>query len=160
MNSQIFKINEQLAIGPRPNASEMNQWCAMMAENGIDYVVSLISQEEVKAYGIENEEECLKEYDIGFDSFPIHDYDVPDEEEFVEMMDGLIEKHAQGKNIFLHCAGGVGRAGTLACCLLVAQGMETDDAVKLVSEKRGRASPETKGQIEFVQDYQRSRSNI
>ena len=156
----VFKITENLAIGPRPNAAEVEKWCKELMDNGINHVVSLISDEEIKAYGIEKEKEWLEEYDIGFDSFPINDFDVPDDEEFLEMMKKFIEEQKKGKNLFLHCAGGVGRAGTLACCLLVAQGVDTDDAVKLVSEKRGRASPETQGQIQFVRDYQRSLPKI
>ena len=158
--NHIFAITDNLATGPRPNAQELEQWCENMFRFGIHHVVSLISKEEINAYGLQKEEEALALHKIGFDGFPIHDFDVPDELPFQNMMAKLVKMHEAGKNIFLHCAGGVGRAGTLACCLLVHQGFDTDDAVALVSEKRGRISPETKRQVQFVRDYQISCSHI
>lgn len=156
----FFSITPSIAIGPKPNFQSMQAWIEMLKQNNITHVISLISLKEIIAYGIENEKEMLLEQNIDFIHFPIDDYDIPDEEEFIDIMKKLNSLQKQKQKFFIHCAGGVGRAGTLAACLLVAQGYDADAAVKLISEKRTRPSPETTAQIEFIRHYQQLCCNI
>ncbi len=43
---------------------------------------------------------------------------------------------ASGGKVYIHCAGGVGRAPTLAAAYFITQGMSLDDALDLIRHKR------------------------
>lgn len=59
----------------------------------------------------------------------------------------LLEAARQGKRIFIHCRGGLGRTGTLAGRLLIENGLEPEAAINEVREAR-------KGAIETaLQEY-------
>ena len=47
----------------------------------------------------------------------------------------------QGHSVLVHCKEGVHRSVAMACCILVAKGYTTADAMKLVKEKRAKADP-------------------
>ena len=47
----------------------------------------------------------------------------------------------QGVSVLTHCKQGVHRGVAMACCVLVATGMDADEAMQLVREKRPVADP-------------------
>jgi protein-tyrosine phosphatase len=53
----------------------------------------------------------------------------------------------------IHCNAGLGRAPTLACCLLVAGGLHPDEAVLRVGAARGRTVPEMDSQYAFIHAF-------
>ncbi len=59
---------------------------------------------------------------------------------------------ARGDRILVHCGAGYGRTGTFLACLLVADGMEPDEAMRLVRTKRP-GSIETRAQEEFIRAW-------
>jgi protein-tyrosine phosphatase len=61
---------------------------------------------------------------------------------------------AQGGRVLVHCRGGLGRAGTVAACLLVEFGMSPRDAVRQVRAVR-RGAIETREQERHVTEYRR-----
>ena len=157
MSQRFFEIgsvgNGRLIIGPRPQAGTLDDWVNAAKGTGINHVVSLIEEAEVERYGLDREGERLAANGIGFTRFPVDDFDIPDDGAFRKLIDDLTTKLGSGQTLFLHCAGGVGRAGTTASCLLVEHGWEPDDAMKLVSKKRGMRSPETAAQEDFVRRW-------
>ena len=146
--------NGAVWIGPRPSFEKLHSWANALKNTGITHVVSLIENTEVEHHGLETEGEVLKKLSIGFTRFPVNDFNTPDAAKFLQLIDDLSKRLSQGENLFLHCAGGVGRAGTTASCLLVKQGMSSDAAMELVSKQRGEKSPETDGQANFVRAFQ------
>jgi len=48
---------------------------------------------------------------------------------------------ASGGGVLCHCRAGVHRSVAMACCVLIAQGYEVEDAMRLVKEKRPVADP-------------------
>lgn len=46
------------------------------------------------------------------------------------------EQISAGRGVYVHCAGGLGRAPTLAICYLVARGLPADEAIRFVSLRR------------------------
>lgn len=146
--------NGSVWIGPRPLLQSFRTWPKSLSEIGVTHVVSLISKSEVATFSLQGEGRALNEFDIGFSHFPIDDFDTPDAATFPELINQLTTRLAQGENLFLHCAGGIGRAGTTAACLLVKHGMTAETAMALVSEKRGEKSPETIDQENFVKAFQ------
>jgi len=133
--------------------ASFEEWCNGLAELGVSHVVSFIGDDEVEDYGLADEGLKLDACNIGFTHFPIIDFGAPKKPGYRDLVLGIFEKMKSGENIFAHCAGGVGRAGTFASCLLVAEGMNADEAMQLVSKQRGMSSPETEGQRAFVRNF-------
>jgi protein tyrosine/serine phosphatase len=83
----------------------------------------------------------LEEYVWDYDGFrvkhiPIKDFKAPrlaDIEEFVRFIDDEIRK---GRRIVVHCYAGMGRTNLMFAAYLVHLGMEPENALNLVKEKR------------------------
>ena len=81
--------------------------------------------------------------------FPIDDYGVPEDwEAFARFVSEAAVQIRSGKRMLVHCAGGVGRTGTFAVCLLHHFGMGQDEAENAVASVF--AGPETPEQEELV----------
>jgi protein-tyrosine phosphatase len=73
----------------------------------------------------------------------------------LEAMDTAI---LQGRKVYLHCWGGIGRTGTVVGCYLVHQGLEGGSALQHLKELYRSSQqftffpyvPETDEQVEFV----------
>ncbi len=157
MSGRFFHIADigegKLTIGPRPPADDLAGWVGEAREQGVDIVVSLITKPEIARYGLGSEKTQLDALGIAFVSFPVDDFDIPDAGAFEQLITDLTAHLQQGQHIFAHCAGGVGRAGTLASCLLVRDSWDADEAMAHVSDKRGCASPENDKQRDFVSRF-------
>jgi len=82
--------------------------------------------------------------------FPIHDLNAPPLERVTPLLQDLLRRIDDGEHLLVHCAAGIGRAGTLAACLLVRLGMEVDAALALVRASRPMAGPEVGPQLDLV----------
>ncbi len=80
---------------------------------------------------------------------PIPDFDVPaDRDAFRQLALEIARLVRSGSRVLIHCAGGVGRTGTLASCVLLAMGYDLDEAKRRVAGAGSR--PETETQRELV----------
>ena len=77
-------------------------------------------------------------------------------------LDAIDAALADGKTIYLHCLGGVGRTGTVVGCWLVRHGHTGDAALHSIAERFGasglatkhhHSSPETREQREYVRSW-------
>ena len=85
---------------------------------------------------------------------PVVDFTAPtlaQIEEVIAAIDGFLE---QGRPVAVHCAGGMGRTGTILACYLVRQGRSAADAIASIRAQRPR-SIETPEQEIAVVIYQR-----
>ena len=132
-------------IGPDPQA--------VLARTGATTVVCLTQRHEL--------EDRFPEYVAWLDAerdrqviwFPIHDLSVPTLEEFAGLVEDVAARLVAGERVVVHCAAGIGRAGTLATGVLVRLGMDRADALVHVAAHRPMAGPEVGAQAELIAAY-------
>lgn len=90
--------------------------------------------------------------DMRFVDAPIGDYSAPDGgflSDWPDLRDDILTRLAAGEKVFLHCRAGLGRSGTITAALLIAGGMDPDDAIEAVRAVRPGAI-ETDGQVAWL----------
>ena len=82
--------------------------------------------------------------------FPIPDLHAPPVDVVVPFLDELRRRLDAGERVLMHCGAGIGRAGTMAACVLMAMDVDPDVALALVAEHRPMAGPEAGAQRELI----------
>ena len=103
----------------------------LMKEFGIGAVLNLLTEEE----------KALRDEDYlaaGFDylNIPIEDMAAPTPEQLFEAVKWIDDRIKEGKKVLVHCYAGLGRTGTVIAAYLIYKGMEPDEAINFVREKR------------------------
>ena len=92
---------------------------------------------------------------------PIEDMGVPSRELMTELLRAIVAELDEGRPVYVHCWGGIGRTGTVAGCWLVEAGMASEEALEKVQTLRWEKSdewtrsPETDEQCDFVRAWNR-----
>lgn len=71
-------------------------------------------------------------------------------DEMVPFIDDLVARLRAGDRLLVHCAAGIGRAGTTAVAVLVRLGLTLDESLHVVRSARVGAGPEVGTQLELV----------
>jgi protein tyrosine phosphatase len=117
---------------------------------------------ELRAAGVDTffdltEDAELDPYDLnGIEHrrFPIRDMSTPSPEQMAEILDALDEALDDGRTVYLHCLGGIGRTGTVVGSHLVRTGRSGEDALADIVAWRGdHWSPQTEAQKDFVRAW-------
>lgn len=82
--------------------------------------------------------------------FPIHDLHAPTVEQAQPFVRSLAHHLHDGERVVMHCAAGIGRAGTMATLVLMELGVERSEAAHIVRSNRPMAGPEGDGQMALV----------
>ncbi len=145
----------RLAILPRPRGWDwLPDDIAAARRDGVDLIVSALTEVENQELGLSEEAKCCKESTIEFLSFPIEDRSLPDSEGSLDaFIDSLDEKLKQGESIAIHCRAGIGRSSMLCACLLVRQGLSSESAFQKIQIARGCAVPDTAEQRKWVESF-------
>ena len=140
-------------------------------------VSRMVAEEKIRAvihFGIRNfidltEEGELRPYDgilpegTKYYRFPVPDCNIPKSTESVHKLIDMIDElnNADGYT-YVHCWGGVGRTGTIIACYL-ARHMEEPSIEKVIYELNERfkdmpksdyrTTPETRGQVDFIESF-------
>ena len=93
--------------------------------------------------------------------FPIKDMSVPTQQEMAATLDAIDGFHKDGKTVYVHCWGGVGRTGTVVACWLLRHQLAAKVSVLAVlqelrkadKERSDRESPESERQKNFVASW-------
>ena len=87
--------------------------------------------------------------------FAIHDMHAPPMNEARTLFSALAGRLRDGENIVIHCAAGIGRAGTTGAAVLMTLGLHDHSAaVEHVRAHRPIAGPQTLVQEVFLRDYE------
>lgn len=126
---------------------------------GIDSFIDLTEDGELLPYEHElfevaNDLGVIVEYQ----RYPICDLNVPTAQEMRLVLDTIASDLQDGKTVYVHCRGGIGRTGTVVGCHLVEQGWTGQEALETIRVLRSsvpgtRLSPETKTQREMVLNW-------
>jgi protein-tyrosine phosphatase len=125
-----------------------------LCAGGIRSLVDLTEAHELEPYGA-----LARELGLVWHRFPIRDLSIPTEPQMTKILACIDAEIADGRPVYVHCWGGIGRTGTVIGCLLVERGMDPADVLAQMSELRRntqkalRVSPETKQQRQFVRSW-------
>lgn len=134
-------------------------------EAGINAFLDLTEAHELSPYEDELQALCVNRRPrCLYQRMPIRDVSVPsDPQHMARILDTLDTWLREGRNVYVHCWGGVGRTGTVVGCYLVNQGLTGDAALahlallwtRMSPDKRRRkpVSPETPQQMDYVRQW-------
>ena len=126
----------------------------LVAEYRTDLLVCLLEDHELVRLGIEDLIEQSELRGIEVLRLPIPDGGVlPHPVDVADVVEEIIHAAEAGETVVIHCAGGLGRTGTIAGCALVTLGHTPDEAIEVLHQARGPRCPENRLQEAFIADF-------
>jgi len=145
------RVAERLYVGEHPaRAGELAEVLAKLPEAGIGAVVSVCEKPLDPA--------ALQAAGLRGLHLPVSDYDAPDAEQLEQAVAFIRAAHADQLGVLVHCFAGIGRSATVACCHLVAEGMDPASAIAQVRARRSPYCVESSAQREAVLAFAQRRA--
>jgi protein-tyrosine phosphatase len=120
----------------------------------VDVLVCLLEQHELHRLAIPDYELRAKRHHLEVLRLPIPDGGVPrSAKDVMGLLAKIRQRVTRGKRVAIHCAGGLGRAGTIGGCYLCAAGFTSAEALEVLRRARGPRCPEMPMQIEYVRRW-------
>ena len=164
--NSYWVIRGRFAAGEYPgdkNPGEAARKLKTLLSAGIDHCIDLTEQGELVPYaGIAEDEARRLGLTVGYERRPIVDLSVPRcPQQMARILDAIDVAMRDGKTVYVHCWGGVGRTGIVVGCWLVRHGRTGDVALYQIAEwwqgvekvYRRPISPETSEQYKYVRDW-------
>lgn len=121
-------------------------------DSGYEVVVSLIEEHEFHQLDVQALfQGAVEGFGMLWVWAPIPDVHPP-KRSATEALNQVLDLTKAGQSIFVHCKGGLGRAGTVAAWLLTHFGRSSEEAVDEVRSVRPGAL-ETRQQVEWVREH-------
>jgi len=142
-----------LLPGRRDFGRDLSHDIETMVNQGVTHVVCLVPSDELERYDVA---QLLTEYSrVGLKTchLPIVDQGVVPVSEVVKTLRWMHNAVEGGKRVVVHCAGGLGRAGTIVACYLKYRGVSSDAAIAAVRSARSPRAIESAEQMEFVRSF-------
>lgn len=150
------RLGVTIVPGRRDFNRSLGEDMKAIKKEGVSAVVCLLSRDEFQRYGVEDLLHRYKESDIEVHHLPVVDGRAPNNDELSDVLEWLTQRLETGKNVLVHCVGGLGRAGTVAACFLKSKGLDTDAAIGLVRQVRSSRAIETEIQERFISNFRPS----
>jgi hypothetical protein len=161
-------VDHALAAGAYPGAPDPadDSIVHLLLEAGVDAFVNLTYDTEATSA-----DATLNRYDGFLDDHafvvrrPIVDLGVPSVDEMVEILDTVDGLLGDGRTVYVHCWGGIGRTGMVVACWLVRHELaHPADVLGVLARLRRQdrraghlRSPQTDEQRAFVEDWRPGR---
>lgn len=100
-----------------------------------------------------------RKLDLRYGRFAVRDMGVPTREVMADVLSTLRTELDEGRAVYVHCWGGIGRTGTVAGCWLVEEGHSATEALDRIAALRAGLpaayirSPETDAQCAFIRAW-------
>lgn len=136
--AQELGLAGRLGLGPSPGCGAQNvaEDLADLAAQGVGHLICLLEGEELgffdPAETLEGRRAAVLAQGMSFLHAPIEDYEAPALAEATALVETIVARLDRGEDVFVHCWAGLGRAGTIVACVLIAQGLSAPDAIALV----------------------------
>jgi protein-tyrosine phosphatase len=147
------RVGLTILPGRRDRARDAASDIARLSAERVTDVLCLLPDGELAAYGVPDLLARYRMAGLGVRQAPIADQSVPTLAEAKAIVAWLQLRLAAGGRVVIHCAAGLGRSGTIAACLLRAEGILADDAIARVRHARGPRAVETEEQAAFVRAF-------
>jgi len=144
------------------NKSRTRYRIGALLQAGLDTFIDLTHPGELEPYEhILLDEAKIYGIQTVYYRFPTGDYGLPTTEQMRLTLGTIDNAIREGRKIYLHCWGGIGRTGTTVGCYLVHQGMSGKQALRQLDKWwqavpksiHFKRSPETDAQVEFILDW-------
>jgi protein-tyrosine phosphatase len=138
----------RVAIVARPRGGDwLCDEAQGLASEGVDVVVSMLTQAEINELGLSDEKLHCEESGIRYVNVPVTDRRVPqDAKAFFDMASELAREVKSGKGIAVHCRAGIGRSTLMVASILRVLGWSADEALAAIERSRGCPVPDTEEQ--------------
>ncbi len=127
----------KLAFGPIPRGPEDVR---AVVGWGADLMVSLVTTADMARRDVSALPNWIKDAGLNWLHLPIEDYHAPDSAFDAAWRRGhgekILDLLRSGGKVFVHCAGGLGRSGTIVARILIEAGVSVDDAVAMTRKTR------------------------
>jgi len=145
----------RLALAARPRGGDwLEDELATWHRAGIDVIASMLTPEEEQDLDLQQEGTLARALGMRFVSLPIPDRETPPSEALASAtIEDLSRMLGRGMKVMIHCRQGVGRAGMIAACLLITNGIPVKCALESLSAVRGIPIPETQEQCEWIDRF-------
>jgi protein-tyrosine phosphatase len=156
MHTSLYRIDGpwpgRLAMAARPRGGDwLDDEIGAWRRAGVDVLVCLLTADEMADLELAGEAAACLASGIDFLPFPFADRSVPaSRDSFAALIQTVSAQLADGKNVVVHCRQGIGRAALVAISALVTAGIGLDEAIRRVSDARGRPVPETDEQRRWL----------
>ena len=143
---------QEFPISGEPWDRCLNTDLELISNAGFDIVVTLIEEHEFVELEVEELTDTkTSEYGMSWIWAPIKDVKTP-LPDIASELNSIIESLEDGHSVFIHCKGGLGRAGSVVAWLLTHHGFSSSDAISKVREVRPGAI-ETRLQENWVNKW-------
>jgi protein-tyrosine phosphatase len=158
MSPKLYWLNDgsrgRLAISARPRGGdwledEVEGW----RREGINVVVSLLTEAENQEFSFEREADVSKAKGIEFHALAIEDRGVPAAANSEQLMSALASEIEAGKNLAIHCRQGIGRSSLISAAVLISRGDSLGEALAAIACARGLDVPETMEQKRWLERF-------
>lgn len=138
-------------------------------EAGINTFIDLTQKRELTSYErILNEQAQMLNINVAYHRFEIRDHGIPSHSLMPTILNTIDNALETGRNIYVHCWGGIGRTGIVVGCYFVRHGMASEQAVlqvnKLYKTRPNNyefpRSPETTQQVDFILNWHENKQDI
>ena len=123
---------------------------------GATSLVTAMESDEMQKLGVGELGSAAAKARLEWFHLPISDGAIPDkrfDDAWPKIAPALLQELKTGRRVVIHCRGGLGRTGMIACLLLIEFGRSPQDALRAVRRARP-GTVETKEQEAFVLKYQ------
>lgn len=127
----------------------------LIKDQGYTAMVTLMTWSELRAYQVPHLGIEAKKRGLRWINYPIQDQGIPAEEWKIawrELSKALTKELGNFGSVLIHCLGGQGRTGVIASMLLQDMGLDAEDSIRTVREKRA-GTIENELQEDFVYGY-------